>query len=163
MKNKKKNPNNKPKTKGNCQSPSNDPSYPICWKVISVSSAWRISVVWTSQSKSNHCGLHYIPTCAEEDWHLLLTISREIFREESICQAHPGPTGWSTSKEAGISSLFNMKHSFLFKNLFPHLEKWFPQRKRWKAEWITAFREPSVPLSQQVTGDLSHVSFVLLL
>lgn len=78
------------------------PEESVCWT----------SVVRTSQSKSHLCGLHYIPTCAEEDGHLLLTVSREIFREESICQAEPGPTGWSTSKETGFFSLRSLPDVF---------------------------------------------------
>lgn len=77
-------------------------------------------MVWTSHSKSNGCGLHHIPTCAQEDWHLLLTMRREACREECICQADPEATGWSRSKETGISSLLNMKHRFLFKHLSTH-------------------------------------------
>lgn len=98
-----------------------------------------ISVVWTSQSKPNHSGLHYILTDAEEDWHLLLTLSRRGFQGGKHMPGRPMTS--MTGHEQGNRHCFPFEHGFWLKKAFDTMKR-FLQRNRWKACGIMAFGAP---------------------
>lgn len=95
-----------------------------------------ISVVWTSQSKPNHSGLHYILRHAEEVWHLLLTLSRGGFQGGKRVPSRPRTS--TTGRKQGNSHCFPFEHGFCFKKAFDTMKR-FLQRNRWKAWGIMAF------------------------